>query len=1696
MEDLLTGGRGDDEVSSSVTGSRGELSGENKMKEGQVCLRKGEQHGEEDEEFSSRRGDQHISGSNEETEQQEAEKGGNVEKGTGYQKRVSLLLDLSDDQVGTLQTASNTRRASDQSSALSSNNDITPPRVIVSSALSPPPSVHRITQDAGVTRDLDRREEEEGQREKSLPYQKDQDSGCNRVSRERNTSLDDRSADVSRSASNHDRNACPTGGVAVSKPSVPPASNTTGTEDDEDMNELQTWIGSPKGGGGEEDTFFLLPPSISADKKGSGDGGLGTGSDHGEAFSPISSLGESELRSRRASSDEEEDDNDDKDNASSPRSLCLKDSREEVRGEARREQEEEEGQELIELKKDQEKQNEDKVRDIMSCKDGSPRDKEKKTNKDKASDQVDLIREERERRDETKGKKTSTSLLDSDLVQDSSSSSSSSSGIITVSPGRPPPPVLSSAPAESSSIGVHPSSSSGAKASPGGSLEGRVKSLQQRESKNNRSSQSKVGHPSSSAVSSSSSSSFDVSSSSRNHPDPADLDLTYTRTIDPSGVHRRGAHGAPQSHSSGYPSSSSSCPPPLHDGIYSLSSLSHSSTAPAPPLPPHHPYGTTGFHSSPAICSSSTNLSSHSSPATAPPAAPTASRYPSFPSAASPPSLARCSVRSFPQPGGASVSSDYADSLHHQHHTSSSSSRNQKYMQFFDQEKSEEDPSGGRLKGPSRSSLFSSSSSSDLLPRTHSASSSSSFSRQPLPNVDEGYSLSSSSSSSARSAVRGSVAPDIVDVVVDAGGGEMKRAGEGKGRSGREVRVGSLAAVAEAAVVGSSSSLQATQSLGERDDGRSRKEGGDTRTLKRYMLSGVTSGAEAEVASPLHYGDLQVLVDIDDTIRSSGGVTFLSVSLGGIDTQYERGSFYPGCFQFLLDLSTHGLRKDQKPLTLGVLTARIPQVPITADSILNRKLQETALRRGIRGWGIDCQNKVLYSTLNEWIFPSEKGKRKFENLLLLHAKLARTHPNIKYVWIGDTGEMDRHAGELMARQMPDKIKAIFLHYVGDHGGRGSAKQLPEDYYVNGVPIVFFRTYIRAARRSVDLGLLERKGLARTMVQAVLDLDAMHQTPSVSTKWRDIIFDVRDAETLVPLKGATLPPLVQIREILHRRITDIKAALQRFRAKKGIQPPSEQPSTTSPVTTLPSRGIHKQVSLSKEQREATVPPSLGGSTPSLPASALEHKIGHEGLALHDARHRGEAVVPPGLAVAAAVVQREDEQGRGRGTSSSLQEGQDILAPARVSTVPKDDTPTTGSVAGGESCHRWQGAPSTGALQAKSYQSDPEDDEESGWIEVRWQKETGNFPRRSSSERRESSWRGLHEEGSSGHPSEPYYRHLLTHPGGVSSDDTTGGRSVKDYRSEEERLHRSTSDSAASHGSGTMAYGRRSPGGDNEKLGERGEKEEEKRAGVREDHRRHKRAGREETRRGDRQRRDSCDRDSLLETWGREEPFREVEATGAAGAGRQGKSSKDVEKSSRRWKEDIELREVSARPPREGLWAEGEVKREEKEEGGDSIGGAHGKTGKDGKVERVEGERGKDGLKGDKEKKGSVESREGTEGRKAGWQERVVNEIMSVDSCNELPSAVSPESPPLSAVRTLNQVGGDVKHNIGLAGAGEGGKTRIDRNTNKSNNVVGEKDLLTGNLENDSIEGEQRTGEKGRDSLREKRPEQNSSVVDLL
>lgn len=66
----------------------------------------------------------------------------------------------------------------------------------------------------------------------------------------------------------------------------------------------------------------------------------------------------------------------------------------------------------------------------------------------------------------------------------------------------------------------------------------------------------------------------------------------------------------------------------------------------------------------------------------------------------------------------------------------------------------------------------------------------------------------------------------------------------------------------------------------------------------------------------------QVISDVDDTLKSSGGVKIGDVALGGIDVQYSRGEFYPGVFQFMLELSLSSIM--QQPPTTATDEKKIP----------------------------------------------------------------------------------------------------------------------------------------------------------------------------------------------------------------------------------------------------------------------------------------------------------------------------------------------------------------------------------------------------------------------------------------------------------------------------------------------------------------------------------------------------------------------------------------------------------------------------------------------------------------------------------------------------------------------------------------------------------------------------------------------------
>ena len=80
-------------------------------------------------------------------------------------------------------------------------------------------------------------------------------------------------------------------------------------------------------------------------------------------------------------------------------------------------------------------------------------------------------------------------------------------------------------------------------------------------------------------------------------------------------------------------------------------------------------------------------------------------------------------------------------------------------------------------------------------------------------------------------------------------------------------------------------------------------------------------------AVPLRWDEImcgmtQVVTDIDDTIKSSGGVAIAGIALGGVDTSFTRNSFYPGVFQFGLELASHTAKPRDPPNKMAVLTAR------------------------------------------------------------------------------------------------------------------------------------------------------------------------------------------------------------------------------------------------------------------------------------------------------------------------------------------------------------------------------------------------------------------------------------------------------------------------------------------------------------------------------------------------------------------------------------------------------------------------------------------------------------------------------------------------------------------------------------------------------------------------------------------------------
>ena len=218
---------------------------------------------------------------------------------------------------------------------------------------------------------------------------------------------------------------------------------------------------------------------------------------------------------------------------------------------------------------------------------------------------------------------------------------------------------------------------------------------------------------------------------------------------------------------------------------------------------------------------------------------------------------------------------------------------------------------------------------------------------------------------------------------------------------------------------------------------------------------------------------IQVVVDVDDTVKSSGNVRILDIPLGGIDAQFERGEFYPAVCDFCFELAS--ARSDPEPV--AVLTARAEEFAFALRLDANDKVVKTFRECGTRRkveWGV-APDRVLYGSAHEWVFQDFKGWRKFLNFQILVERFSDS----SFVFVGDTGELDGQAGELMCYKYPELMACVLLHIVGPG-------TVPEAYEVNGVPVRFFRTYVGAADICHALGLLDRGAVDSVCERALVE----------------------------------------------------------------------------------------------------------------------------------------------------------------------------------------------------------------------------------------------------------------------------------------------------------------------------------------------------------------------------------------------------------------------------------------------------------------------------------------------------------------------------------------------------------------------------------------------------------------------------------
>ena len=247
-------------------------------------------------------------------------------------------------------------------------------------------------------------------------------------------------------------------------------------------------------------------------------------------------------------------------------------------------------------------------------------------------------------------------------------------------------------------------------------------------------------------------------------------------------------------------------------------------------------------------------------------------------------------------------------------------------------------------------------------------------------------------------------------------------------------------------------------------------------------------------------GDRKVLSDIDDTLMSSGGVY-----PAGIDRRWPRKAVYPGVLAFFreLDLGAAGERDgEQLTFTPSAPSGRLGNLvflsarPHVFGDLAERSsyAKFTHLLQSRRLHAMPTMLTGDLKTGGEMMLRGDMeplAQKKAQNFL----EFQSLYPEFDFVFVGDNGQGDARAAELMAaasNPRGGKLERAYMHVVQPidrtHRGRHHEDAHSARAAWDKAGVCFVETFVDAAIDATQHKLIGPRGLRRVGLAAKLDFE--------------------------------------------------------------------------------------------------------------------------------------------------------------------------------------------------------------------------------------------------------------------------------------------------------------------------------------------------------------------------------------------------------------------------------------------------------------------------------------------------------------------------------------------------------------------------------------------------------------------------------